>query len=153
MHDEHGAESWTRRLTQIRAWISPSGVTVLLAIGVLFMGHGSLMHRLSTNGILSLLLVAFGTVLSVPRRAIMRRYGPREMNDTKRAEIRQRAWLLGKIGVGFLLAEALVWGLWPWSRHSSVYGLVLWMLGFMGVFLVLGGVWIITARPPSGRRD
>lgn len=152
MHDEHGAESWTRRLKQIRAWISPSGVTVLLAIGVLFMGHGSLMHRLSTHGILSLSLVAFGTVLSVPRRAIMRRYGPREINDTKRAEIRQRAWLLGKIGVGFLVAEALVWGLWPGSRHSSVYGLVLWMLGFMGVFLVLGGVWI-TARPPSGRRD
>lgn len=144
-----------------------SGGIALLVIALLVVyGHGSAWMRLVRDGTLALLVLAFGSLWSIPRYGPawvmggLRRYVPPQSrrvllrlamwvslgpNDgwtrsklsyESPQSIGTRALVLAKIGMGSLILGNIVWAAWPWRRVFWAYGFVLWELGLLGVVLL-----------------
>jgi hypothetical protein len=143
------------------------GGTVLLVIALLVVyGRGSVGMRLVRSGTMAFLLLAFGSLWSIPRygpawvMSGLRRYvppqsrrvllrlamwaffGPNDGSTRSKLprespqSIGARALVLTKIGMGSLVLGNIVWAAWPWRRGFWAYGFVLWELGLLGVVVL-----------------
>lgn len=139
----------TKNRSHYWRWVIPAWITIGLALVVLLIGRGSLITRLADHGIWAVLVLVFGSLWSIPRHWALRAITANEFNDAEREAIRQRGWLLAKIGSAALVLDVFIWLWWPGPRSfSSLYGFLLWILGFFGLVLVARGV-TGALRPPK----
>ncbi len=148
-----------------KAIVSGGSGLVVIALLVVY-GHGSVGMRLVRGGTMAFLVLAFGSLWSIPRygpawiMSGLRRYVPAQSrrvllrlamwvsfgpNDgsTRSQLSRQspeaigaRALVLTKIGMGSFILGNIVWAAWPWRRGFWTYGFVLWELGLLGVVVL-----------------